>query len=210
MLTLTELMDPSISTFSFSFRLISTGCRSNSLLLLVKKKINKNHLLTSLLLPNCAHRKVHRNFQNCPAVHTDSGITSGNISPVLPVLAHIFVPPRLSLFTQKCLHESELARPAADYHKAEKSGGGSVFELATKLTWPPPRACCDAQPPERRSSLDIERPAVWPSLRSGRGARSLSAGGEGTNTSLERLSQSAASVETPRCRDAITAQFNLQ
>lgn len=42
MLTLTELMDPSIRTFSLSLRLIITGWRSNSLLLLkIKKKKKK-------------------------------------------------------------------------------------------------------------------------------------------------------------------------
>lgn len=38
MLTLTELMEPSIRTFSFSFRLMITGWRSNSLLLLEIRK----------------------------------------------------------------------------------------------------------------------------------------------------------------------------
>lgn len=39
MLTLTELMEPSIKTFSLSLRLIITGCRSSSLLLLRNKKV---------------------------------------------------------------------------------------------------------------------------------------------------------------------------
>lgn len=48
MLTLTELMDPSIRTFSLSLRLIITGWRSNSLLLLKIKKRNNPQFFSCL------------------------------------------------------------------------------------------------------------------------------------------------------------------
>lgn len=44
MLTLTELMEPSIKTFSLSLRLMITGWRSNSLLLL--KRTRETHTQT--------------------------------------------------------------------------------------------------------------------------------------------------------------------
>lgn len=48
MLTLTELMEPSIRTFSLSLRLMITGWRSNSLLLLdTSKGANIEHVTTS-------------------------------------------------------------------------------------------------------------------------------------------------------------------
>lgn len=58
----------------------------------------------------------------------------------------------------------------------------------TQLTWPPPLVCCGVPLPERRSSPDRGRPAVWHAQRSSMGAGSLSEGGSATiNSRIENI-----------------------
>lgn len=84
MLTLTELMEPSIRTFSLSLRLMITGWRSNSLLLLEgSRKRHKRTLLTFCQRHNqCLH--VSRGFDRC---------CEAVILTVLPPLACCVSPP---------------------------------------------------------------------------------------------------------------------
>lgn len=55
MLTRTELMEPSIRTFSFSFLLMVTGCNRSSLLLL-KTQCHKGSVLENRMLRGTPHR----------------------------------------------------------------------------------------------------------------------------------------------------------
>lgn len=102
-----------------------------------------------------------------------------------PCLCHFFHPPTFSCAS---LHKSTLVWQLDDLQRAlglekqeaaEQGGkkwGCWLHMRAVKHTWPPPLACCDAPPPERRSSPDRGPPAGWPSQHLSRGAESLSRG----------------------------------